>query len=351
MECGKSLGTHIREGIIIFLAAGTLMGVVLYFLNLPVNRILVFGSFNAVMWAMMWKGNEAIAEYLDNKIPWLEAPGKRFLMGFAAMIVYVTLAACLINVIFFLVLAPEVDWGGISSEILKSTLIAVGFTIVVMLFIYSGSFFKSWRQAAINVEKLKRESIASQYEVLKNQVNPHFLFNTLNALTALIYEDREKAIKFINKFSEVYRYVLDSRDKEVVAVSEELNFIRAFVYLLQVRYEDNLTVDIPGNSVDGYIPPMVLQLLVENAVKHNVIADDQPLNISIRLDDRKVVIENNLTGNKETRKSPENLDNQEGIGLRNIISRYEILTDRRVEVEHDDRCFRVTLPVLKMENS
>jgi LytS/YehU family sensor histidine kinase len=344
----KSTGTHIREALYIFLGAGLVLGAILYFLDVPEKRLLVFTGFNAVTWSVMWKGNEIIAINLDRRIPWLEAPGRRFLVGLAAMFIYVALAASLINFVLFLILNPKTGFQGISGEILESTLIASGITVVIMLFLYSKSFFKSWRQAAINVEKLKRESIASQYEVLKNQVNPHFLFNTLNALTALIYEDREKAIKFINKFSEVYRYVLDSRDKEVVAVSEELNFIRAFVYLLQVRYEDNLTVDIPGNPVEGYIPPMVLQLLVENAVKHNVIADDQHLNISIRLDDRKVVIENNLTGKKEHR---ENTENPEGIGLRNIISRYEILTDRRVEVEHENRCFRVTLPVLKMENS
>jgi LytS/YehU family sensor histidine kinase len=293
----------------------------------------------------MWKGNEFIAEVLDRRISWLEAPGKRFLIGLAAMLVYVTLASALLTVLFSLILYPGKGLEGISNEILRSTLIAAGITVLIMLFIYSKSFFTSWRQAAINVEKLKRENITSQYEVLKNQVNPHFLFNTLNALTALICEDREKAIQFINKFSEVYRYVLDSQYKEVVTVSQELDFVRSFVFLLQVRYEDNLTVEIPGRGADGYIPPMAMQLLVENAVKHNVIADDRKLAITIRMDENRIVVENNLTGKKEGRENPD------GIGLRNIIARYEILTGRPVEVKNDGQCFRVTLPVLKMEEA
>jgi len=180
---------------------------------------------------------------------------------------------------------------------------------------------------------------------LKNQVNPHFLFNTLNALTSLIYEDREKAVRFINKFSDVYRYVLESKDKEVVSIEEELEFVRAYSFLLQTRYEENISIEIPEERIHGYIPPMALQLLVENAIKHNVISDEHPLFLKIRMDDQHIRVENNIT---ETR---ENYDQHKGIGLKNILSRFEILTEKPVKIEKDDLQFRVILPVLQMERS
>ncbi len=343
-EC-KSVKAHIREGIYIFLGAGLIIGTLNFISGLSLNQILMIAGFNATMWVVMWKGNELIAIRLDQRISWLKTPGKRFLIGLGAALLYVLLAATLVNIVLVLVLGGKLILRDISDDIFESTLIASGFTILIMLILYSISFFKSWRQAAINIEKLKRESIASKYEVLKNQVNPHFLFNTLNALTTLIYDDKEKAVSFINKFSDVYRYVLDSRDKEVVTLEEELEFVKSFIFLLQTRYEKNLTINIRENSCTGYIPPMALQLLVENAVKHNVIADDSPLNLKIFVDDQNISVENNITANKQ------NEDQPDGMGLDNIKSRYEILTDKTLMVEQDEKKFRVILPVLQMEKT
>jgi sensor histidine kinase YesM len=341
----KSTKAHVREGIIIFLGAGLVVGGFFYFRGYELNRILVITAFNATMWALMWKGNEIIAENLDRYISWLKTPGKRFLLGLLAVLIYVTLAATVINLLFFFILSQELDLRRISDDILESTVIAMGITILIMLIIYSISFFKSWRQAAINMEILKKESILSKYEILKNQVNPHFLFNTLNALTSLIYEDRDKAVQFINKFSDVYRYVLDSKDKEVVTIGEELEFVRAFLFLLESRYEENISVDLPHQTIQGYIPPMALQLLVENAVKHNVISDENPLHLKIVYSENELVVENNITELKQ------NHSHQAGLGLNNIVSRYEILTGRAVRIENDGRIFRVGLPVLQMDKS
>lgn len=341
----KSTKVHILEGIYIFFSSGIVIGTIAYLRGGPIDRILLITGINATLWIVMWKGNELIAINLDRRIPWLHAPGKRFLIGLAAMLIYVSTAATLINLIFIFILSGKIDLKRITGGILESTIIAVLITIVIMLILYSISFFKSWRQAAINIEKLKRESISSQYEVLKNQVNPHFLFNTLNALTALIYEDKEKAVKFINKFSDVYRYVLDSKDREVVPVAEELEFVKAFSFLLQTRYEENLSVEIPEEKSLGFIPPMALQLLVENAIKHNVISDEHPLNLKIRINDQHIIVENNISELKE------NPDRHTHIGLENIVSRFEILTERPVSIENDGRHYRVILPILEMDES
>jgi len=341
----KSAGKHMREGIYIFLGSGILSGFFFYLLKYTFEEILVVGLFTAVMWTLLWKGNELIAINIDRYVSWLKTPGKRFFIGLAAVLVYVPLVATLVNLLLGWILNLGQSLSDLSSGILRSTLISVIITILIMLVIYSISFFKSWRQAAINMEKLKRENISSQYEILKNQVNPHFLFNTLNALTSLIYEDREKAVRFINKFSDVYRYVLESKEKEVVTVKEELEFVSAYSFLLQSRYEENLSIEISGKDVRGYIPPMALQLLVENAIKHNVISNEYPLVLTISFDDQYVIVENNIT---ETRDHP---DRHEGLGLKNIISRFEILTERHVKVEKEEHKFRVALPVLQMETS
>lgn len=345
MASKKSTGTHIREGIYIFFGSGILSGAFFYFLGYNFKDILVVGLFTAVMWTLLWKGNEIIAISIDRYVSWLKTPGKRFFIGLAAVLVYVPLVATVVNLLLGWILNLGQSLSDLSSGILRSTLISVIITILIMLVIYSISFFKSWRQAAINMEKLKRENISSRYEILKNQVNPHFLFNTLNTLTSLIYEDREKAVRFINKFSDVYRYVLDSKEKEVVSMAEELEFVSAYSFLLLTRYEENIDIEISGKNVRGYIPPMALQLLVENAIKHNVISNENPLVIKISVDGEYVIVENNIT---ETRDHP---DRQEGIGLKNIISRFEILTERPVKVEKEERRFRVVLPVLQMEVS
>lgn len=343
MSAVKSAIDHIKEGIYIFLGAGLVIGTLNFLSGFPFNQVMMIAGFNATMWVIMWKGNELIAIRLDQHISWLKTPGKRFLIGLGAALLYVLLAATLINIVLVLVLGGKLILRDISDDIFESTLIASGITILIMLILYSISFFKSWRQAAINIEKLKRESITSKYEVLKNQVNPHFLFNTLNALTTLIYDDKEKAVSFINKFSDVYRYVLDSKDKEVITLEEELKFVKSFIFLLQTRYEKNLIINIQENSCSGYIPPMALQLLVENAIKHNIIADDTPLYLDIFVNDQNIIVENNLTT-----KMP-NDDQPEGMGLENIKSRYEILTDKTLKVEKDEKKFRVILPILQME--
>ena len=203
----------------------------------------------------------------------------------------------------------------------------------------SRSFLFNWRQTAIDAEKFKRESTVAKFESLRNQVNPHFLFNALNALTNLVYEDQDKAVKFIKQLSEVYRYLLETRDKEIVPLEEEKQFLKSYLFLQQIRFGDKLKLDISLEGKPCMIPPLVFQMLVENAIKHNVISEDQPLCIRIYRESAYIVVENNLQ-KKEVlpTESP-------GVGLDNICKRYEFLTDKKVEIMRD-RNFKVRLPML-----
>ena len=213
-----------------------------------------------------------------------------------------------------------------------------------IILVNSSHFFKSWKEAAVNEEILKREKLAIEYEALKNQVNPHFLFNSLTALSSLVYKDQEKAVAFIREFSNVFRYVLESREKEVVDFSTEKKLLGSVSYMNHIRYEDSLQIEINlPDATDKFIIPMALQMLLENAIKHNSISVYRPLKIVIMEEDGYVIVKNNLQPKKS-----EIVSNK--IGLENIKSRYKYLSDKEVVVENSNDTFIVKIPVLSIKH-
>jgi LytS/YehU family sensor histidine kinase len=223
----------------------------------------------------------------------------------------------------------------------RSIYTSIVITIFISLFLHGRAFLISWRHAIIDGEKLQKESILAKYESLKSQVNPHFLFNSLNALTNLVYEDQQKAVKFIKQLSEVYRYVLDTRDREVVTLDEELNFLDSYLFLQKIRFGENLKTQINITSTRSHIAPLALQMLIENAIKHNVVSSDDPLLISIREVDDSILVENNIQ-KKSTLGEPSS-----GMGLENICNRYQFLSNQKVEIIKSEDRFTVKLPVIK----
>lgn len=293
-------------------------------------------AFTSSIWISMWLGNEYLSKYLDTKISWMMQPGKRFMAGMAAMLIYTVAALYALMQFFGAVL--DFKFGAL-VEMVYGTLIV---TFVISLFMTSRSFLANWRQAAIDTEKLQKESMAAKYESLKNQVNPHFLFNSLNALTHLVYEDPDKAAKFIKQLSEVYRYVLDSRDKEVVSLNEELKFLDSYLFLQQIRFGNKLKVNVNLNGVKSSVAPLALQMLIENAIKHNVISEEHPLNIDMYLEKAFIVVENNL------QKKSSLDEGSPGLGLENIRQRYEFLSKEKVEIKDREGKFIVKLPILSL---
>jgi sensor histidine kinase YesM len=297
-----------------------------------VKLYFVISSYCAFVWIAMWLGNEYIVDWIDSKISWTKEPVKRFIAGIATIVIFPIPTVYVIMSVFRL----SGYYLGSTAWTLRFAVIA---TSLLTLFLTSRSFLFNWRQAAIDSEKLQKEGMAAKYESLKNQVNPHFLFNSLNALTNLVYEDQDKAAKFIKQLSEVYRYVLDTRDKEVVSLEEESGFLRSYLFLQQIRFGDKLKLDIELDNVQGKVPPLVLQMLIENAIKHNIISEDNPLTIRIYKEDDALVVENNLQKKEMLHgESP-------GVGLENICKRYEFLTDREVKIIRSDK-FIVKLPII-----
>jgi hypothetical protein len=296
------------------------------------------GFFTSSLWILLWLGNAYISRVLDYFYSWYREPLKRLVVGIIGMVVYTV--GSVYGLIYLFRYAFHFDVGPDLSGTFISTM---GITLVITMFMTSRAFFSNWRQAAVDAERSKKESVAAQYESLKNQVNPHFLFNSLNALTNLVYEDQEKAVKFIKQLSEVYRYVLDTREKEVVPLADELKFLESYFFLQQIRYGENLKIENHLLETASLIAPLALQLLIENAIKHNEVSTEHPLSIKLYRDQTYLVVENSL------RKKGTLGENTNGVGLENIRKRYQFLTNREVSIQETDQKFIVKLPIIEGE--
>ncbi|MDG1573410.1 2TM domain-containing protein [Robiginitalea sp. M366] len=213
--------------------------------------------------------------------------------------------------------------------------------LVVAGVFYALYYYKQRQEGRVKEQKIIARTASAQFDALKNQLDPHFLFNSLNVLTSLIDEDPEAAQRFTTSLSKVYRYVLEQKNKELVPVDEEFAFARTYVRLLKMRFEDSIVFDIPeaAQQPEARIVPLSLQLLLENAVKHNVVTATRPLRITVREEDGYLVVSNNLQEKQVVKKSS-------GVGLQNIRQRYALLTDRQVRISKDGGAFRVALPML-----
>jgi sensor histidine kinase YesM len=298
------------------------------------TRFFNYSFFSFLNCVLLWTINSELNDFLSRHISWIKTPIKRLIAGILATVVCTVLGVLVIVKIFEL--AFNFHFTDYVDVIIPSLVI----TFFISLFFHGRGFLLAWQQAAISAEHFQQQSIEAQYQSLKNQVNPHFLFNSLNALTNLVYEDQDKAAKFIKQLSEVYRYVLDTRDKEIVPLSEELKFIESYLFLQQIRFGDKLKVKIILGELQTKVAPLAIQMLIENAIKHNEISEENPLTIRIYEEAGFIVVENNLQRKKV-------LDEESGgLGLENICKRYEFLSDKKVEVSELNSKFRVAIPIL-----
>ena len=290
---------------------------------------------------MAWiviEGMYRVAPSLNKIISWDKRPITRLtLEGLSGILIG------LLVVVFFRLLIELIIGTGFILLIdeLIIALITIMFVILIVLIGFAYMLLNNWRISVVQLERSKKESAEFQFEMLKSQINPHFLFNSLNTLSSLIFEDQEKASAFIRKLSDVYRRVLDTRSKYLVSLQEELEFIESYIYLLKIRFDRKLELKI--DSGDEYrerlIAPMTLQLLIENAVKHNIISEKKPLTININIDNGALAVANKLQ-----RKITE--EKGSAIGLKNIMSRYALVTDMKVDFTENENEFKVLVPLL-----
>ncbi len=216
--------------------------------------------------------------------------------------------------------------------------------LTFILVVESIVFFNEREQIVLKNEKLRREVLESKIQALRNQINPHFLFNSLNVLSSLVYKDPKLADRFILEFSKVYRYSLDVQYENLIPLSKELDFLESYIYLLHHRFQDNLVVhqNIDKDALDKKLPPMTLQLLLENVIKHNAFDHKDPLEVFLTADKKAISMENCIKVRKE--QLPKS-----GIGLQNIIDRYSLISDILPEIERTETSFKVTVPLLNRE--
>lgn len=293
---------------------------------------------------MMSGGIGYLIDFSGRHFSWVETPLKRLLFDLVLVISYSFLASFLLSLIFGFFIwknlsINDMSWSWVVSSTTLPILISLGFTF----FFTSRSFLLEWKQSAIAFEKMKSERLAGQYQSLKDQLNPHFLFNSLNVLSNLVYEDPDKANSFIEKLATVYRYVLDVQDEKLVNLKDELKFARNYLDLQKLRFGDKLQYSAEVDETDEFvIPPLSLQLLLENAVKHNSATVQNPLVIEIVKQGDRLVVKNNLQMREQRGTSS-------GIGLNNITERYRFFTSQVVRVSNDGGYFSVSIPLLKSE--
>ncbi|MGE5499175.1 MAG: sensor histidine kinase [Syntrophothermus sp.] len=294
---------------------------------------------------LVWEGNLIISRKIDRHFHWNTEPIKRVIYQIAFNTIYtilVILAVILID-LYFIVDFPFDN----ALPFIKLTIVVAVIIFLLVQASYIGIyFFRQWEKSRFESEELKRKNLQSQFEALRNQVNPHFLFNSLNTLTTLIYEDQKLAVDFVQRIANVYRYVLQSKDKEVIGLKEELDFIKAYLFLQKIRFGENLieNIDVPAAYEKSQIPPLTLQMLVENAIKHNIVSAGRPLVISIKADGGDYIeVTNNL-------QKKQNAGSSTGIGLENIRQRYRILIQKEIEIKQDEKSFTVKIPLIPLKN-
>lgn len=280
-------------------------------------------------------------DYISTVYSWEKQTQRRLWIGAIGSIILTVLAFAVVRWFTEVVLFGMEFERFIATEELEYYLVAMVVTLIVSLFLHAFYFYKALQDTKVKEQKIIAGSASAKFDALKNQLDPHFLFNSLNVLTSLIEEDPVQAQKFTTSLSKVYRYVLEQKSKNLISVDEELQFARTYVRLLKMRFEDSIVFEIPENSKDpeAKIVPLSLQLLLENAVKHNVVTATKPLHIKIYEEDGYLYVTNNLQEKQVVKKSS-------GVGLQNIRQRYAILTKKEMQIFKTNNEFKVQLPML-----
>ncbi len=305
---------------------------------------LIMGSMHTfVLTFSIASANIYTAKFLIRVFPWEKYPVRRIITEF----IWTTFNATLIVIIVGYISAYLVYEIRHTEKVLllyENIILSNAINLIVLLIYEGGYFFNKWKESLVQTEKLKRENTESQLAALRTQVNPHFLFNSLNALTSLIRTSPDKAIDFVNRFSKIYRYVLDVKDLVVVEIKNELDFLSAYYYLQKIRYGENLQIGVNVNAllVNRFIPPLSIQLLIENAIKHNEISTEFPLRIEVTNNDNYLIVRNNMNRKQIA-------ENSTKMGLKNLSARYALLTNQKTEFYVQNNCYIAKIPVLNEE--
>ena len=318
-----------------------LTAILLIYLN-PTNVFYFSVGWLVIISLLLWIGNRQLTIRMDGWLPWERFGNWRFFIQLVAGLIYLLV---LIN-LTYVVIKVLVSSSPSLEQIVVMNVWGAAIFIPVFSLYFSLHFLRHWRQSELAVSQYQKESMRSQLDSLKNHLDPHFLFNNLNILASLIDKDKEASKSFIQNFADVYRTLLRAKSDDLIPLEEELNFIESYMYLIRVRFE-NLIVykaNISQALKKRMVPPLTLQMLVENVIKHNGLNESQPLVIEI-LDgaDDYLIVRNTK------RLKPTNTSEESGTGLDNIKQRYAHFTDLPVRILPTAEHFEVQIPLLKIE--
>jgi len=280
--------------------------------------------------------------FLEKKLSWEKQGNLKLVLGIIGSVIVAIPLIFICKVLHYVVfLETKTFTEFVGQQRLSSYMFTAIFTLLITFFYLMIGFYKALQERKVNEQKNIAEIATAKFTVLKNQLDPHFLFNSLNVLTSLIEENPNAAQKFTTSLSKVYRYVLEQKNKDLVKIEDEFKFAKTYMLLLQMRFENSIFLKLPEalENPKAKIVPLSLQLLLENAVKHNVVMVDKPLEIKIYEEKGFLFVANNL--------QPKTIiETGSGVGLANISQRYEMLTDRKFSVEKTKNKFIARLPIL-----
>jgi len=288
-----------------------------------------------------WEGARAIVIYFRRRFSNFKDTKKRLWRQVSVIILFEFVSGIFVDRVVCFPLTkifPQIDTLPLEGVVAGYVLLLMWAAIYESIY-----FYTQLRYSLLEKEQAKQDHIRSQLEGLRNQVNPHFLFNSLNTLMNIVTEDQKLALRFLKKMSKVYRYILDIREEPIIPLKEELDFIKSYIFLIEERFKGNLEVelDIPPSHLQHQIVPLALQILFENAIKHNVISAKRPLYIKAFINERdQLVVQNNLQRKSQVMDSTK-------VGLENICNRYKLITEEKVKIEETENCFQVALPLIE----
>lgn len=288
--------------------------------------------------AVYWNGAFLIFMMFRKIFPEIKKTTTRLIWTYVTLVFWMSVGGIPVKLIL-----GFMQWEDVLSLHVYMDFLAMNLVIALIVgTLYETTFFfEKWKEAIRQNEELKNQQIRTQFEVLQNQMSPHFLFNSLNTLATLISENQHQAMEFTQKLSDVYRYILQNKERELVELREEMQFAEAYVYLLKIRFPDNLKVDFRVDSLflGLYIAPLTLQMLIENCIKHNVVSKANPLTVEVYISDNSIIVRNNL-------KLKPILDKSTKTGLENIKKRYEYFGERKIEIVETAHSFIVGVPLI-----
>ncbi|WP_421977557.1 sensor histidine kinase [Roseivirga seohaensis] len=328
----------IQNSIAISLVVGVF--VFLYATSAPRELYLTAGLIVAVL-LLILLANRALTISLDRKLPWLTHGNKRF---YSQLGIGVLLSLVIINISYFLFKITLTEDPPVGSQIATINALSILILLPIISINFGIQFLKRWKNAQLASEEFQKESIKAELNALKNHLDPHFLFNNLNILSSLISKDQKQSQAYLEKFAEVYRIILQSSSEELVELKQELSFISAYMYLLEIRFEDTIQLSMAIDKKDEalYLPPLTLQMLIENSIKHNTVSEIRPLKIHVESQNGYISVKNNLQEKKVE------LPNSGQTGLENIKRRYSYFTTKPVEVIKNPNSFIVRVPLINI---